>query len=330
VVHLICRSFEWRNLDLAAGGTISVRLIDIIVTIRQEENSMANATVIQLAVLSFLAVTLLCLISVRMKRNARRARPNNVVQAQFVAEKVNGRLELEVEPLPPQTITIELQSTVSRESKPAGIAPSILLPMEPTAVPAAISAAIKDVPPVFAEQNPNQKILAGISENIRRSLIKPVPTYSPLQFPEKPRDTEYVRIKKKIITPHGQVRFSILKDSISANMLAVFRRACLEWKSPEDLISFLPPYLEPEAEILNGRLLLIGTPGHEEKLAIPIRSVDAESGFLDCFDFVSDAREATNTPAVVLSSDDAFKVVSRGVITQPTFVDSAERLHAAG
>jgi hypothetical protein len=111
-------------------------------------------------------------------------------------------------------------------------------------------------------------------------------------------------------------------------MLAVFRRASMEWKTPEDLIGFLPSYLEPEAEILNNEVLLIGTPGHNEKLAIPIRQVDADSNLRDCFDFVSDARSTTNAPAVLLaSSENEFEVVSRGVISQPVFVNRAERTH---
>jgi hypothetical protein len=135
-------------------------------------------------------------------------------------------------------------------------------------------------------------------------------------------------VKKRIITPHGQVRFSILKDSISVNMLAVFRRAFLDWKSPYDLIAFLPPYLEPEAEIFQDQLLLIGTAGHHEKLAIPIRSFNLDSNVLDCFDFITDDRTAMNTPAVLVVCDDEIEIVSRGVITQPVFLkterDSSE------
>ncbi len=172
------------------------------------------------------------------------------------------------------------------------------------------------------QEQRNEQILADISENIRKSLIKPLPTYSPLQNPEAPRETEYVRVKKQIITPHGQVRFSILKDSIATNMVAVFRRAALDWKTPDDLIGFLPPYLQPEAEIVNDQVLLIGTPGHNEKLAIPIRTFDSESTFRDCFDFVTDVRSATNSPAVLLASDTELSIVSRGVIAQPVFTRS--------
>src|SRR5262249_24449422 len=126
-------------------------------------------------------------------------------------------------------------------------------------------------------------------------------------------------------TPHGHIRFSILKDWMSTNMLAVLRRASLEWKTPDDLIAFLPAYLETEAEVLNNQILLIGTPGHNEKLAVPIRSLDAASGLRDCFDFFTDARAATNTPAVLLPVEAGFEVVSRGVITQAVFTSAIEQ-----
>jgi hypothetical protein len=110
-------------------------------------------------------------------------------------------------------------------------------------------------------------------------------------------------------------------------MLAVFRRASLDWKTPDDLIAFLPSYLEPDVEVLDGQVLLIGTPGHNEKLAVPIRSLDAASSLRDCFEFVTDVRTAANTPAVLLRSHADFEVVSRGVITNAAFMNGGEQDH---
>jgi hypothetical protein len=186
---------------------------------------------------------------------------------------------------------------------------------------------VLDIQGVLATQGDrNERILAGISENIRKSLEKrPVPQNSPLQFSESnPRNTEYVRVKKEIITPHGQIRFSILKDWMSTNMLAIFRRASLDWKSPDDLVAFLPAYLKPEAEIINREVLVIGTSGHSEKLAVPLRSLGAASALRDCFDFVTDVR-GPNTPAVLLTSDSGIEVVSKGVITQALFMNAIEQ-----
>ena len=51
-----------------------------------------------------------------------------------------------------------------------------------------------------------------------------------------------------------------------------------------------------------------------------IRSFNLDSNVLDCFDFITNDRTATNTPAVLVITDDEIEIVSRGVITQPVFL----------
>jgi hypothetical protein len=273
---------------------------------------MANGFIVQIAVILALAAISIGLLFVYRRQRVRRESSRNAMPAQLAVKAVPQVQVSESRPVksvpiaaPPKPLEMETASTGSEpniSSSPDVAKPSLAFESQVT------------------PDSSNQRILAGISDNIRRSVIKPVPTYSTVSQPETQRDPEYVRVKKRIITPHGQVRFSILKDSISVNMLAVFRRAFLEWKTPYDLIAFLPPYLEPEAEIFHDQLLLIGTAGHHEKLAIPIRSFNLDSNVLDCFDFITDDRMATNTPAVLVVSDDEIEIVSRGVITQPVFV----------
>jgi len=178
-----------------------------------------------------------------------------------------------------------------------------------------------------ASEDRRDQILATISQNIRKSLPARQPIQSsPMRYSEtKTRTTEYVRVKTEIITPHDQVRFSILKDAVSTNMLAIFRRASFDWQTPDDLIALLPAYLAAEAEILNGQVLLIGTRGISEKLAVPVRALDAESGLRECFDFNTDVRTVTNTPAVLRTSDTEFELVSKGVITRALFTDVIEQ-----
>jgi hypothetical protein len=300
---------------------------------------MANGAVVQVAIFSALAVILMSIVILYTRRRAEHEPSQTVVPVRVVVEKQEveipadekeeakepGPIDVAVTLKPverevevPQAITIEATTTTAAVSNSVNLSTTAVAAKPPVVI---------DAQSLAKPEDRNQRILAGISENIRKSMIKPVPTYSPVEFPEKPRETEYVRVKKQIITPHGQIRFSILKDSISSNMLAVFRRASMEWKSPDDLIGFVPSYLEPEAEILNNQVLLVSTPGHNEKLAIPIRSVDAESSLSECFDFVSDVRSATNTPAVIVESDQQFEVVSRGVITQMAFMNRSERSH---
>jgi hypothetical protein len=277
-----------------------------------KETLMANGFIVQIAVILALAAISIGLLFVYKRQRVRREPSRNAMPARLAVKAVPQVQISESRPVkfvpiaaPQKPLEMETASTSSEpniSSSPDVEKPSLAFESQVT------------------PEGSNQRILAGISENIRRSVIKPVPTYSTVSQPETQRDPEYVRVKKRIITPHGQVRFSILKDSISVNMLAVFRRAFLEWKTPYDLIAFLPPYLEPEAEIFHDQLLLIGTAGHHEKLAIPIRSFNLDSNVLDCFDFITDDRMATNTPAVLVVSDDEIEIVSRGVITQPVFV----------
>ena len=276
---------------------------------------MANGVVGQFAVFAALAGIVICLIILFKRSKAHREPTTMVPQVRAIVPSQSRQPQLkqtaaslrlpDVQQQSPRTITLESVST-SAPPNNAGTVSSISVAEKPPVVVHA--------QPITIQEDRNQRILAGISENIRKSVqTMPATRYSPINFSEKPRDTEYVRVKKQIITPHGQVRFSILKDSIATNMLAVFRRASMDWKTPEDLIGFLPSYLEAEAEILDHQLLLIGTPGHNEKLAVPIRGVDATSSFRNCFDL--DARTTTNTPAVLLPSETDFEVVSRGVIS---------------
>jgi hypothetical protein len=108
-------------------------------------------------------------------------------------------------------------------------------------------------------------------------------------------------------------------------MLAVFRRASLEWKTPEDLIAFLPSYLQAEAEILDREVLIIRTAGHNERLAVPIRMLHDGSALGRCFDFVTDSDAANNAPAVLLATDTQYEVVSKGLIAQAAFLNALGR-----
>jgi hypothetical protein len=280
---------------------------------QKKETLMANGIIVQIAGILMLAAISAGLLFVYRRQKTQARRPIKAVQPFGKSETVPVRPVIIAASSKPIEMARESVPAHAMKAATTGNTAEILSPPEDAKSSA-------DLESQTIQEGNNQRILAGISENIRRSVIKPVPTFSTVSPPETQRDPEYVRVKKRIITPHGQVRFSILKDSISVNMLAVFRRAFLDWKTPYDLIAFLPPYLEPEAEIFHDQLLLIGTSGHHEKLAIPIRSFNLDSNVLDCFDFITDDRTATNTPAVLVISDDEIEIISRGVITQPVFL----------
>jgi hypothetical protein len=291
---------------------------------------MANGVIVQFAVVSVSVVMLIgALLILKKRKSEPPVREIAVVRPP-------------VERSDTQTQGIRVAPVVKSVATDAAAPATPALPKESVnaapEVSGGMTAAVVEKQPTFVldlqgmagGESRNDRILAGISENIKKSLqMRPMPQQSPLTFSEsKPRNNEYVRVKKDIITPHGQIRFSILKDWMSTNMLAVFRRASLDWKTPEDLISLVPAYLEPEAEILNNQVLLIGTPGHNEKLAVPIRSLDTDSTLGNCFDFVSDARSESNAPAVLLPLDADFEVVSKGVITKTVFANVVEKDHS--
>ena len=202
---------------------------------------------VQIAVISVLAAISIGLLFVYKRQRVRREPSHNAMQTRLTVEAVPQVPVSESRPVKSVPIAAP-QKPLETETASTSSAPNISSPRKLRSRRLLSS-------PQATPEGSNQRILAGISENIRRSAIKPVPTYSTVSQPETQRDPEYVRVKKRIITPHGQVRFSILKDSISVNMLAVFRRAFLDWKTPYDLIAFLPPYLEPEAEIFHDQLL---------------------------------------------------------------------------
>jgi hypothetical protein len=283
---------------------------------------MANGVVVQLAVV--LVAIVVGVVIVYKKRQPRE-------MPHVSAPRVSMQEQPSSEPKPAQRIVAHKTTEADRQLPPT-IPVQAAIPDPPAAAPAPEpiappAAAMIDVQGAMTTQEDrNERMLAGISKNIQKSMqMRPVPQHSPIPYPEQKRNTEYVRVKKAIITPHGHIRFSILKDWVSTNMLAVFRRASLEWKTPEDLIAFLPAYLEAEAEIVSSQLLLIGTSGHDEKLAVPIRNLDDVSGLQACFDFVTDNRAAVSIPAVVRVSDSDFEVVSRGAITKLLFTNAVDR-----
>ena len=275
---------------------------------------MANGLMVAVAVLLVSVSILICAIRLYRRREIQpEPVPRNAAVESKIAESQNTATKPEPVPAVPPVPRTNPIRDAAPDARPNAI---------PNSPPAGIvkRAETSEVQgPLVTEPDRNERILAGISENIRKSLqLRAAPAASPILYSESKRNTEYVRVKKEIITPHGHIRFSILKDWVSTNMLAIFRRAALEWKTPEDLISLLPAYLQPNAEILNDEVLLIGTSGHNEKLAVPVRNLDA-AHLRDCFDFISGGAAESNIPAVLLPVDAGFEVVSKGVITRSIF-----------
>ena len=85
----------------------------------------------------------------------------------------------------------------------------------------------------------------------------------------------YVWLRKEIVSQDPQVRFSVLKDWVTRNSLAIQHRASRSWTSPTDLIATVPQQFEPVAEITPDQVLLVSTQGYPEKIAIRLNDSDA-------------------------------------------------------
>lgn len=285
---------------------------------------MANGMGVQFALFVVPAAIIVCVLVLK-KRKAQPAPAAAVAAPVLVEQPRIVQIARPVEPAQPKPTPANLP--METMSPNGNIDVSVVTGVAAAAPAASLPTRIDIQGALATPEDRREQILAAISENIRKSLPMRQPAQgSPIRYSDtKKRTTEYIRVKRDIITPHDQIRFSILKDWLSTNMLAIFRRASYDWKTPEDLIALLPEYLAAEAEILNGQVLLVGTQGHHERLAVPIRTLDAASGLGACFDFVTDVRVVTNTPAVLRTSDTEFEVVSRGVITRSLFTNAIEQ-----
>jgi len=167
------------------------------------------------------------------------------------------------------------------------------------------------------EEAQGENILAAISEDVQRLIPAGTPPLVECaDISAESKDGGHVRRRREVVARDPQVRFAALQEWVSINMLAIFRRALRDWNTAKDLIAIIPGYLEPQAEILDGRILLIGTRGHLQQLAIPLGDLDRSSDTEQYFDFVATAQKTTNSPAVMLRANGHLELVSRGIIAQ--------------
>ena len=123
---------------------------------------------------------------------------------------------------------------------------------------------------------------------------------------------DYVRLRRQVFGRDPHIRFSVLKDWISTNALAILHRASRGCSRANDLIASVPAHLEPEAEIIGGSVLIIGTRGHAEKLAIAVRDLDPSSGMMEWFEPPVDDVLSRPIPAVLVRSNGQLELISKG------------------
>ena len=123
---------------------------------------------------------------------------------------------------------------------------------------------------------------------------------------------DYVRLRREVFRRDPHIRFSVLKDWISTNALAILHRASRGSNRTNDLIANVPPHLEPEAEIIGGSVLVIGTRDHAEKLAIALRDLDPSSSMMEWFEPSVDDVASRPIPAVLVRSNGQLQLISKG------------------
>jgi hypothetical protein len=150
------------------------------------------------------------------------------------------------------------------------------------------------------------KTLESLSESLRTVQVdQPVGR-------QQREDIDHSKLRKEVLRQGPQIRFSVLRQWIAVNALAILHRASRGWTTPNDLIANIPPYLEPEAEILNDSVLLIGTRDHAERLAMPLRPLDPSMEFSEWFDPALDGQPMSPVPAILMRASGHFTLLSKG------------------
>jgi hypothetical protein len=130
--------------------------------------------------------------------------------------------------------------------------------------------------------------------------------------PEPPpqESFDHSRLRRNTLNQDPSLRFTVLKEWISINALAILHRASGEWKTANDLTANIPDYLEPEAEVLNRSILLIGTRQHAERLAIPLQDIDSFTDFRQSLGPDFSQENIPPIAAVLRRANGHFKLVS--------------------
>jgi len=156
------------------------------------------------------------------------------------------------------------------------------------------------------------KLLESISETLR-AIPQPQQSQQP-QSPQAVRhqNGDHSRFRREVLSQDPELRFSVLKEWMCVNALAIQHRASRHWNSARDLIANIPPYLEPLAEVLNDSVLLVGTRGHSEVLAVLLRPLDSSSEFSQWFNPATNGKTPHHIPAVLARSNGQFKLLAKG------------------
>jgi hypothetical protein len=148
--------------------------------------------------------------------------------------------------------------------------------------------------------------------NVLSNISETLSAIPPARQKESQRDNGLSKWRREVLSQDPALRFSVLWEWCSVNMLGILHRAARGWNSTNDLTANIPTYLEPEADVLNNSILVIGTRQHPETLAIPLRPLEASSDFQSWFESLPENPATAYVPALVMRSNGHFKLLARG------------------
>jgi hypothetical protein len=151
--------------------------------------------------------------------------------------------------------------------------------------------------------------LTEVLENISTELHHLAET----RVVQQGRRSEFVRVDRIALGNDERLRFSLLKDWVHLNSLAILHRASRPYSSASELIGAIPEYLQAEAEVLEDRVLLIGTHGYSQRLALPIRNIEPNDKFRQWFESSSEGPFSPEIPAVLARDNGSFDVSQKGI-----------------
>ena len=117
----------------------------------------------------------------------------------------------------------------------------------------------------------------------------------------------------------GTQRFKRLRDWMDSNIQYIMRRSMVEWQTPEELLEGAPKNLYLTSQILDQKILLVGTQDYDQQLAMVLPGSYIGASYFDWFILpkgTNERVEETVESAIVEKVNGEFTVVQRGQIRQ--------------
>jgi Na+-transporting methylmalonyl-CoA/oxaloacetate decarboxylase gamma subunit len=158
------------------------------------------------------------------------------------------------------------------------------------------------------------QFLKEIADSARTPQKEPAPAPASLSTASTAATADFSHLRKNALVDDPQQRFVLLKQWVSANAMAILRRSHSTWLTPMDLIAGIPDSFEAEVELLDDRILVIGTRDVTDRVALPIKQLDPASDFAAWFDLASNGTTAhAEVPAILHGSNGNLTVASKGI-----------------